>query len=91
MMRIERRPKPQGEVSIRPSVASGANMSDCNAYRQKAMECLAAVETMHDPVERAELLAIAHAFIKLADRVAARDEYGGFHRNADRQRRYLDS
>jgi hypothetical protein len=66
-------------------------MSDRDTYRTKAMECMAAAESMHDPVERAELLVIAHAFIKLADRVETRKGYGTLHPWADRQRRYLDS
>jgi hypothetical protein len=38
-------------------------------YREKAVECSAAADHIHDPEERLKLLSIARLFLKLAEHV----------------------
>jgi len=51
-------------------------MSPREAYRKTAKACVHAAKTMRDPEERAIMLEIAWAYMRLADRVAAGLERG---------------
>jgi hypothetical protein len=46
-------------------MTNGAKAVD---YRRKAQECLTIAELVADPLERAELQHIAHAYLRLAER-----------------------
>ncbi len=59
-------------------------MPDRDSYRGRALECTAAAEHIRDLQERAAMLAIAQAFLKMADRIGARYERATAHRvNSD--------
>jgi hypothetical protein len=47
-------------------------MGSYEGYRDKALECLAAAETVSDPHERVVLLEIAQRWLRLASHVSAR-------------------
>ena len=49
-------------------------MPSGNAYREKALACIAQAEELHDPDERAAMLAIAAAYLKVAEHLDQRDE-----------------
>jgi hypothetical protein len=50
-------------------------------YRHKARACAAAAENMVEPAERAVMLEIAQAYMKLADHIVARHHHGTAHRS----------
>jgi hypothetical protein len=66
-------------------------MPDREKYRRKAYDCVAAAEHIRDPQERAAMLAIAQAFMRMADRVGARHERATAHRATDDQHPANDS
>ena len=47
-------------------------MTEDNKYHRKALGCVQTAERLHDPGERAALLAIARAYLGLARHVAER-------------------
>jgi hypothetical protein len=49
-------------------------------YRKRALDCLAAAETVREPGERLRLLHIARLFLRLATHVRSRLEAGTPHR-----------
>jgi hypothetical protein len=51
-------------------------MSPRETYRKIAKACVHAAERMRDPGERVIMLEIAQAYLRLADRVAARLKRG---------------
>ena len=55
-------------------------MPDREKYRQRAYDCVAAAEHIRDPQERAAMLAIAQAFLRMADHVRDRHERATAHR-----------
>jgi len=50
-------------------------MPSGSAYREKALACIAQAEQLHDPDERAVMLAIAGAYLKAAQHIDERDEH----------------
>jgi hypothetical protein len=54
-------------------------------YRKKALDCLAAAETVREPGERLRLLHIAQLFLRLAIHVRTRLDRGTPHRLPERQ------
>lgn len=45
-------------------------MPSLQPYRDKALACIAAAETMRDPVSRSAMLQVAHGYIRLAEHLA---------------------
>jgi hypothetical protein len=58
-------------------------MSNREAYRQKALHCLRAADKVHDLAERIALLSLASNYMTLAD-------YAGGHEDGPAQRRDRD-
>jgi hypothetical protein len=55
-----------------PWVAGGLmTKSQSDVYREKAAECMAAADKAVDPPERIELVEIAQAYLRLAERAFA--------------------
>jgi hypothetical protein len=52
-------------------------MSNREAYRQKALHCLRAADKVHDSSERAALLSLASNYMRLADYVGRHDRSCG--------------
>jgi hypothetical protein len=48
-------------------------MSRAREYRDSAEDCFVLAEAVRDPVESHELRQIAHAFLRLAERVESQD------------------
>lgn len=57
-------------------------MAGRGRYRTKALECVRAAESAHDPIERVQLLEIAQYWMKLAEHVADRVELAKAQREA---------
>jgi hypothetical protein len=55
-------------------------MSNLETYREKALECARAADTVHDSGERVELLGLASVYMALADYVDRGHEHGTAHR-----------
>jgi hypothetical protein len=49
-------------------------MPSGSAYREKALACVAQAAQLHDPDERAAMLAIAGAYLKAAEHIDQGDE-----------------
>jgi hypothetical protein len=62
-----------------------------DVYRKKALECVVTAETIRHPQERAAMLAIAGAFLKMAEHIGDRHHYGTAHRDQADQRLRDDS
>ncbi len=60
-------------------------------YRKKAQTILAQAETIRHPAERAAMLTIARAFLRLADMVGNRHQHGTAHRATGDQHPENDS
>ena len=60
-------------------------MSNREAYRQKALHCLRAVDRVHDSGERVVLLSLASNYMALADYVGGHEDCRASHRG-DRDR-----
>jgi hypothetical protein len=55
-------------------------MSNRDAYRQKALHCLRAADKMHGSGERVVLLSLASNYKRLADYVGGHEDCRGAHR-----------
>jgi hypothetical protein len=55
-------------------------MSNREAYRQKALHCLRAADRVRDSGERVALLSVASNYMTLADYVGGHEDYGGARR-----------
>ena len=55
-------------------------VSNRETYRQKALHCLRAADTVHDSGERIALLSLATNYKTLADYVGRREGHRGEHR-----------
>lgn len=64
-------------------------MSTRIEYLNRARACTEAAEKVHDPTEQVTLLKVSACYMALADYVAARQEHGRVHREADRQVAHL--
>jgi hypothetical protein len=62
-----------------------AAVTEGNKYHRKALGCVQTAERLHDPGERAALLAIARAYMGLARHVAERHDYASPHRTANHE------
>jgi hypothetical protein len=61
-------------------------MPTSNDYRNKAIDCLRQAEAMHNPQERAIMLQVAQAYMKLAKLAGRADERGVVLSAAERAR-----
>ena len=52
----------------------GREMSNREAYRQKALHCLQAADKVHDSGERVALLSLASTYMTLADYVGGHED-----------------
>jgi hypothetical protein len=60
-------------------------MSNREAYRQKALHCLRAADKVHDSAERVALLSLASNYMTLADYVGGDEDcYTAHRRDRDR-------
>ncbi len=66
-------------------------MPDREKYRQRAHDCVPTAEHIRDPQERAAMLVIAQAFMRMADHVGARHKRATAHRPAGDARPENDS
>jgi hypothetical protein len=51
-------------------------MSRAKEYRDRAEDCFVLAEAVSDPVESGELRQIAHAFLRLAERLETQEPNG---------------
>ena len=66
-------------------------MPSRDEYRQRAMDCVATAETTRDPLERAAMLEIARACLKMAEHIRGRQHNGTAHRDQTEPRLGNDS
>jgi hypothetical protein len=66
-------PRNQRADSALAGIVLGGSMGSYEEYRDKALECLAAAETVSDPHERLVLLEIAQRWLRLAAHVGTRN------------------
>ena len=65
-------------------------MTEGNEYHRKAVHCVRTAESLRDPGERAQLLAIARAYLGLARHVAERQDRGTAHRTSEQDLRVFE-
>jgi hypothetical protein len=59
-------------------------MLNLETYREKALECARAADSVHDSRERIGLLGLASVYMALADFVDCQHEDNAVHRDQDR-------